>query len=350
MLPHYTNLPRNSVLCILAPTASGKTALAYRLCDAGFDIISVDSALIYTDMDIGTAKPSKAQLQRYPHALVDIMPPTQNYSVANFVIDTRILIEQSHQNGRIPALVGGSMMYFMALLDGISPVPQTDLGVRQKVQALHQKHGNAFWYDYLQTHDPTTAKRLNLSDTQRIIRAAEVHVQTSMPISFYQNLPKTALANQDAFCFFSACVLPNRTWLHTRIARRLELMWQDGFFDEVIDLVHKYAVLPDMPSMRTVGYRQVLEYLILHAPDVLQNTALGAYLASEDGDRYKQSLKFDSKDAYSQMKDRALCATRQLAKRQYTWLNKITALSPIRGYIGSYASMDEVENQLFTYN
>lgn len=336
-------LSDNSVVCLMAPTASGKTALAYELYDTGrYELISVDSALIYREMNIGSAKPTTTELKRYPHHLVDIIDPTQSYSVAEFVNDVAYLIDSCHQSGKIPLLVGGTMMYYMALLDGLSPVPDSDDEVRQHVEQWRVTEGITAVYDYLGKIDPATHQRLKPTDTQRITRAVEVYLQTDKPISIWQQLPKTALAHNPNQNWHALAVMPDRAWLHERIAQRLDIMWQQGLVTEVIGLLERYPLTPNHPSMRCVGYRQVLEYLVIidhpvfNSPhlDKLQfynaftpsnsNNLLqhqppkSAIIAGSEGD--------DEALACHQMQNKALYATRQLAKRQYTWLRKITEL------------------------
>ena len=341
------NLPDNSVVCLMAPTASGKTALAYELYDTGrYELISVDSALIYRDMNIGTAKPTAAELARYPHHLVDIIDPTQSYSVAEFVTDVARLIDECHERKKIPLLVGGTMMYYMALLDGLSPVPDSDDSVRARVEQWRQQEGISALYDYLGNIDPISYERLNATDTQRITRAIEVYLQTNKPISEWQRQPKQALAHNPAQQWYALSVMPDRPWLHARIEQRLDIMWNEGLVTEVIGLLEKYSLTPNMPSMRCVGYRQVLEYLVHIDHEIFDKPHLDKaqfYDAFEEND----SLTRENKSQYGmmqstaqsmpttheaealacqEMQNKALYATRQLAKRQYTWLRKVMQL------------------------
>lgn len=324
----------------MAPTASGKTALAYELYDTGrFELISVDSALVYKDMNIGTAKPSKQELQQYPHHLVDIIDPTEQYSVANFVDDVRRLVAQIHERGKLPLLVGGTMMYYMALFQGLSNIPATDPSIRQQVEERVQAEGIETLHNYLIHIDPKIAQRLQPTDTQRITRAVEVYLQTGKPLSVWQDAPKTALADNPNQQWHGLAVLPDRAWLHERIAMRLEIMWQQGLVEEVISLLYKYPLLQDMPSMRCVGYRQVIDYLYhINHPVVLKFTA------ASTSNNFVSTIKQSSTDinatffapnsnsgqndlACQAMKNQALYATRQLAKRQYTWLRKLNKLN-----------------------
>lgn len=318
-----TPLPKNSVVCLMAPTASGKTSLAYELYDTGrFEIISVDSALIYKDMNIGTAKPTSEELSQYPHYLVDIIDPTDTYSVASFVNDVERLIEEIHGRNKIPLLVGGTMMYYMALFDGLSAVPDTDTQVREEVDQWRKQQGIEALHQYLQQVDPIIAERLPLGDTQRITRAVEVYKQTGKPLSEWQKLPKQALSNNPEQYWLGLAVMPDRAWLHERIELRLQLMWQQGFFEEVINLLQQYQLSADMPSMRCVGYRQVIDYLLL-------TDHPAAKLLVNNGEAVEnKGLTVDSLDeatACQDMKNKALYATRQLAKRQYTWLRNLVA-------------------------
>lgn len=327
------NLADNSVVCLMAPTASGKTALAYELYDTGrYELISVDSALIYRDMNIGTAKPTAIELARYPHHLVDIIDPMQSYSVAEFVHDVARLIDSCHENGKIPLLVGGTMMYYMALLDGLSPVPDSDDSVRARVEQWRQDEGISALYDYLGEIDLISHERLNATDTQRITRAVEVYLQTNIPISDWQRKPKQALANNPNQQWHALTVMPDRPWLHTRIEQRLDIMWNDGLVTEVIDLLERYPLTPNLPSMRCVGYRQVLEYLVHIDHPVFEQPHLDKaqfYSTFEVLQSSAQSSLSDGATealACQQMQNKALYATRQLAKRQYTWLRKVMQL------------------------
>jgi len=340
-------LADNSVVCLMAPTASGKTALAYELYDTGhYELISVDSALIYRDMNIGTAKPSATELVRYPHHLVDIIDPMQSYSVAEFVSDVVHLIDRCHQNGKIPLLVGGTMMYYMALLDGLSPVPDSDDSVRARVEQWRQEEGIGALYEYLGKVDSISHQRLNATDTQRITRAVEVYLQTDMPISDWQRQPKQALAHNPNQQWHALGVMPDRLWLHDRIKQRLDIMWDEGLVDEVIHLLEKYPLTPNLPAMRCVGYRQVLEYLVHINHPVFDQSHLDKAQFYSAFDELEASVNKQTQTnttlqtqshsiesatqtealACQQMQNKALYATRQLAKRQYTWLRKVMQL------------------------
>jgi len=344
------NLADNSVVCLMAPTASGKTALAYELYDTGrYELISVDSALIYRDMNIGTAKPTAIELARYPHHLVDIIDPMQSYSVAEFVNDVARLIDSCHENGKIPLLVGGTMMYYMALLDGLSPVPDSDDSVRARVEQWRQDKGISALYDYLGEIDPISHERLNATDTQRITRAVEVYLQTDIPISDWQRKPKQALANNPNQQWHALTVMPDRPWLHTRIEQRLDIMWNDGLVTEVIGLLERYPLTPNLPSMRCVGYRQVLEYLVHIDHPVFEQPHLdnaqfySAFEVLQSSDQSSLSDGAIEALACQKMQNKALYATRQLAKRQYTWLRKVMQLpsTSMDGAIAADTSSEE---------
>ncbi len=342
-----SSLADNSVVCLMAPTASGKTALAYELYDTGhYELISVDSALIYRDMNIGTAKPTTAELARYPHHLVDIIDPMQSYSVAEFVNDVARLIDSCHENGKIPLLVGGTMMYYMALLDGLSPVPDSDDSVRTRVAQWRQEEGIYALYRYLGNIDPISHQRLHATDTQRITRAIEVYLQTDITLSDWQRKPKQALAHNPNQQWHTLAVLPDRSWLHERIEQRLDNMWAQGLVAEVVSLLAQYPLTPNLPSMRCVGYRQVLEYLVhirhpifgqSHLDERQFEDAFGDLTGFTIKERQQidksrwpnKSTKVDREAeslACQQMQNKALYATRQLAKRQYTWLRKLQQL------------------------
>lgn len=319
----------------MAPTASGKTDLAFRLFETGrFSLISVDSALVYQGMDIGTAKPSQEQLACYPHALVDVLPPTQSYNVATFVKDCQALIAQSHEAGKIPLLVGGTMLYYSVLLQGLSALPATDEVVRQQVLFWHHERGNRFLWEYLRQHDPIIAQRLNENDSQRLMRAVEVHVQTGVPLSVHQQTPKSALCHNKHQVWYALGVIPERAWLHERIAQRLQTMWQAGFIEEVEALLLRYPNLGAMPAMRAVGYRQVCNYL--HKTKSLE-------------DKNNENL---TKMACQAMKNEALYATRQLAKRQCTWLRSLsvnaapTEQHTTKTNFALFTSIEEVQKRL----
>lgn len=277
----------NLVFCLMGPTASGKTGLACELITHfPFEIISVDSAMIYRDMDIGTAKPSLKELQRAPHHLIDIKNPPESYSAAQFCTDTLTLCASIFKQGKMPLLVGGTMMYFNALQKGLSVLPEANESIRKKIEQEATQFGWPHLYQQLLIVDPQTANRIHAHDSQRIQRALEVYYLTGSPVSVFQQEQKQPPPYQ----FINIALFPhNRTWLHERIALRFDDMLALGFVDEVGQLREKWPLNETMPAMRCVGYRQIFEYL-------------------------------DGVYDYSLMREKGIAATRQLAKRQLTWL------------------------------
>lgn len=338
----------NSVLCLMAPTASGKTALAYQLYETGrYELISVDSALIYRDMNIGTAKPTSIELQQYPHHLVDIVDPTGSYSVADFVHDVARLVTDIHARGKTPLLVGGTMMYYMALFEGLSPVPASDDGIRDAVAEWRNNDGIAALHQYLAVVDPLTAARLKDTDSQRITRAIEVHRQTGKPISYWQQQPKAILANTSNQSWQALAVMPDRTWLHHRIEQRLRQMWQQGLVAEVLGLLQRYPLTQQMPSMRCVGYRQVIDALLTEGKVTIKPQLNHIFVEKEAVDTYRcknttNPLGLLNNDTCQHMQNQALYATRQLAKRQYTWLRKLSCHPAVQ----SFATIEQVQSHL----
>jgi tRNA dimethylallyltransferase len=241
------------------------------------------------------------------------------------------------------------MMYYMALLDGLSPVPDSDDSVRARVEQWRQDEGIGALYDYLGEVDSISHQRLNATDTQRITRAVEVYLQTNIPMSDWQRQPKQALAQNPNQQWHALAVMPDRSWLHERIEQRLDIMWKEGLIAEVIGLLEKYPLTPNLPSMRCVGYRQVLEYLVqikhpifeqLHLDkaqfyDAFQELKHPADKNIKSDGTIKPQLQSCISDtqtealACQKMQNKALYATRQLAKRQYTWLRKITQLPTV---------------------
>ena len=292
MADKTTSLP--PALLLLGPTASGKTDLALRLADQyPIDLISVDSALVFKDMNIGTAKPDAQTLTRYPHALVDIITPEESYSAARFREDALQVMAESTARGRIPLLVGGTMLYVKALLEGLSDLPQANPTLRTEIDVRAKQQGWPAIHQELAQLDPTTAARLAPNDAQRIQRALEICLLSGQPASnLYAEQQQQA---EPPYRFLSLALLPSdRAWLHDRIARRFKLMLQQGFVEEVEALRAKYQLNADLPSMRCVGYRQ--------AWDMLEGTLPA-----------------------KELEERGIYATRQLAKRQITWLtNSIT--------------------------
>ena len=277
----------NLVFCLMGPTATGKTALACDLVkDYPFEIISVDSAMIYRDMIIGTAKPSSQELQTAPHHLINIRNPDESYSAAQFCTDAQSLCDVLLHQGKIPLLVGGTMMYFNALQEGLSILPKADELMRHQLETEAAQFGWGALHQQLTKIDPKAAARIHAHDAQRIQRALEVYYLSGHTLS-------DLLAEQKKepdYRFVNFALIPEeRSWLHERIAQRFDQMLAAGFVDEVKQLQNKWPLNSALPAMRCVGYRQVLEFL---------------------------QGKYD----YLSMRDRGIAATRQLAKRQLTWL------------------------------
>ena len=273
---------------MVGPTASGKSAVALDLAERfNAEIISIDSALVYRDMNIGTAKPNADEQARVPHHLIDLISPTEAYSVARFLVDCRAAIDAIHLRGRLPLLVGGTMMYANILVRGLSDVPPSDAAIRAEISLERERDGIEILHEKLCAVDPVTAARLPSTDTQRIERALEVWRLAGVPLSSLQGQRKPALADLETLVL--RWMPDSRAWLHARCEERLVAMFEQGFVAEVDSLRQKYELRNDMPSMRCVGYRQVLDVLEGRAPE-------------------------------AEMFERALFATRQLAKRQITWL------------------------------
>ena len=276
-------------ILLLGPTASGKTDLALRLAEQHpIDLISVDSALVFKDMNIGTAKPDAETLHRYPHALVNIITPEEIYSAARFREDALAAMADSTARDRIPLLVGGTMLYVKALLEGLSDLPQADATLRADLDARARAQGWPSMHAELAKLDPVTAIRLAPNDSQRIQRALEICLISGRPASALY--AEQAQQETPPYRFLSLALLPSdRAWLHERIALRFKFMLQQGFVEEVEALRTKYTLHTDLPSMRCVGYRQAWEML-------------------------EGTLPAD------ELEERGIYATRQLAKRQITWL------------------------------
>ena len=271
----------------MGPTASGKTALAVSLVERfPLEIISVDSALVYRGMDIGSAKPDAATLARAPHHLLDIRDPTEAYSAAAFCDDARRLMAAIVARGRVPLLVGGTMLYFRALLQGLDDLPRADAALRKKLEAEAAARGWPALHAELAAVDPATAARLAPNDSQRIGRALEVFRLTGTPMSSLLDQAQSELP----YRVLQLALIPSdRAVLHRRIAARFDAMLAEGLLDEVKTLRRNYVLSPDLPSMRAVGYRQAWAYL--------------------DGEIDLKALR-----------EQGIAATRQLAKRQLTWL------------------------------
>ena len=281
-----------SYLCLAGPTASGKTAAALAVADAlaatqPVEIISVDSALVYRGMDIGTAKPSAAERARVPHHLIDLLDPAEAYSAARFVGDATRLIGEIRARGRLPLLVGGTMLYFKALFEGLDAMPAADRTVRAALDAKAAAEGPYALYEELQRVDPVTAARLPAGDSQRIQRALEVFRVSGRPMSEHHTLKPQAAPHAPLI----ALEPTDRAWLHARIEQRFRQMLADGLLREVRALRSRRELDADLPSMRCVGYRQVWEALDQGTLDTVA--------------------------------ERGIAATRQLAKRQLTWLRSM---------------------------
>ena len=275
---------------LLGPTASGKSRLALELgARLPLEIVSVDSAQVYRGMDIGTAKPSRAERARVPHHLIDILDPTEPYSAGRFRADCIRIVEDVLLRSRIPLLVGGTMLYYRALAAGLDALPRADARIRAEIDARAKERGWPALHAELARVDPATAARLEPNDAQRVQRALEVFRVTGMPISALQISGK----NEMPFRLKTFALVPSdRAALHARIAARFDRMLQDGLVEELRELKRRYRLHAGLPSMRAVGYRQAW-----------------AYLAGEI-------------DAAS-LREKGIAATRQLAKRQLTWLRSL---------------------------
>ncbi len=284
-----TRIVPTPCLAIAGPTASGKTALALALAQrVPCEIISVDSALVYRGMDIGTAKPSAAERSSVPHHLVDILDPLQSYSAADFVRDTHTLIAQIHARGALPVLVGGTMLYFKTLFEGLDPLPGADPTLRARLDQEAQELGWHSLHARLAQIDPPTAQRLAPHDSQRIQRALEVFYLSGQPLS-HLHTRATRQAGQALPCPLISLEPTDRACLHERIAQRFMHMLEQGLVDEVVGLRQRGDLHLGLPSMRCVGYRQSWEAL-------------------------------DGVWPMGELAQRGIAATRQLAKRQITWL------------------------------
>lgn len=288
---HPNKIP--PAVCIMGPTASGKTDLAVRLVEEfPFEIISVDSALVYRDMNIGTAKPEPEVLAKAPHRLIDFLDPAEAYSAARFREDALREMADITRSGRIPLLVGGTMMYFRSLLEGLAELPSADDVLRAELMKEAEEKGWPAMHDQLKRIDPQAAARIHPNDPQRIQRAIEVYRLTGMSLSVWQAQPTVPFPYHPVLI---GLVPSDRAVLHERISKRFHKMLELGLIEEVTALYSRGDLHIDMPSMRAVGYRQVWQYL--------------------DGDL-----------SYEEMVDKAIAATRQLAKRQLTWLRSMKSL------------------------
>jgi tRNA dimethylallyltransferase len=272
---------------IMGPTASGKTALAISLLEhLPVEIISVDSALIYRGMDVGTAKPTEVELREAPHRLIDLLDPSEAYSAADFRADALREMAEITARNKIPLLVGGTMMYFKALLEGLSPLPPADSAIRQRIETQAAEHGWDSLHDQLREIDPVAAVRIHPNDPQRLSRALEVFYISGKTLTELTKVSGESLP----YSVHQFAIAPTRReLLHERIEQRFSQMLLNGFEDEVRTLIARGDLHTDLPSMRCVGYRQMWSYL-------------------------------SGETDYDEMVYRGVCATRQLAKRQMTWL------------------------------
>ena len=283
---------------LMGPTAAGKTDLAIELTKVlPCELISVDSALVYRGMDIGTAKPSKALLNAYPHRLIDILDPSQSYSAADFRTDALQAMAEITARGKIPLLVGGTMLYFKALLEGLADMPAADAEVRAQIEAQAASQGWQALHDELASIDPVSAARIHPNDPQRLVRALEVFRVSGMSMTAHREQQSAQSAQASAsgrhqlpYTVANLAIAPtDRKVLHDRIAVRFRQMLDEGFVEEVVALRSRGDLHSNLPSIRAVGYRQVWDHL-------------------------------DGKLTRDEMQERGIIATRQLAKRQFTWL------------------------------
>ncbi len=296
----------NQVICLMGPTCAGKTDLALQLhAILPVEIISVDSAMVYCGMDIGTAKPSQAMRQAIPHHLIDICDPAESYSAGRFCVEANALIQAVFRQQKIPLLVGGTMLYYRALQQGLAVLPTQDEAIRSALLTRMQQEGLASLYVMLQAVDPVAAARLNAHDPQRIVRALEVYQVTGKPISYWWQQPPAL----NTVPMMNIGLLPDREALPARIEARFHAMLQQGFLEEVAQLYARGDLHEALPAIKSVGYKQAWQYLAgqLH---------------------------------YDEMVARAIIATRQLAKRQFTWLRSWPNLQVV------FAESPDVLNQV----
>ena len=285
-----SDLTKKPVLFLMGPTASGKTDLAIAISEElRCHLISVDSALVYRGMDIGSAKPDRETLAKYPHALIDIRDPGEPYSASDFVDDALVEIRKAHDQDKIPLLVGGTMLYYKALMEGLEELPAADSEIRAEIDGRAAKEGWPALHAELEKIDPQTAARLHPNHSQRIQRALEVYAITGRSISEI-HASQECLGLDQTHDLRQLAIMPrDRKALHERIEWRLEKMFDEGFLEEVEKLYRRGDLHTELPSVRAVGYRQIWSYL--------------------EGDCSLVEARY-----------RALVATRNLAKRQITWL------------------------------
>ncbi|MFC3095204.1 tRNA (adenosine(37)-N6)-dimethylallyltransferase MiaA [Alteromonas sediminis] len=275
------------VVALMGPTASGKTGLAIELAKhLDGEVVSVDSALIYRGMDIGTAKPTEEERDGVPHWLIDTHDPSESYSVSAFFDDAIAKVSEIQDRGKVPLLTGGTMMYFNALVNGIAALPAANQAIREQIEAEAVELGWQALHTRLSEIDPICAEKIHPNDPQRLIRALEVYLSSGKPLSWWQAQPH----RKAPFEMIQFAIAPiERSDLHARIAQRFDIMLDNNFVEEVEKLHARPQLHVDLPAIRSVGYRQVWEYL-------------------------------DGVVDYSTMREKGIIATRQLAKRQITWL------------------------------
>ncbi len=281
---------KNKIISLIGPTGIGKSSLAIKLYDRyPVEIISVDSVMIYRDMNIGTDKPSGEILSSIKHHLVNIRNPNESYNVGQFYNDIKVIIENIHNNNKIPLLIGGSMMYFNSLLNGLSLLPEKNVIERKFIDDLLAKYSIRQLHLCLKNIDPLSYKNINENDMQRIQRALEVYICSGKPItSFFNN--KIKLSDEYDLLTFKM-ISKDRSLIHDKISTRTKSMFNNNFIDEVVHIINKYGLATDSQSMKSIGYKQVLSYL--------------------HGDISLNDLE-----------NKCIYATRQLAKRQITWLKQ----------------------------
>ncbi len=304
-------------ITLMGPTAAGKTDLAIALCEQlNAEIISVDSALVYCGLDIGSAKPSREELARAPHRLIDIRDPADPYSVADFCRDARSEMEKIVAAGKTPLLVGGTMLYFKALLEGLSPMPTADEAVRKEIEKEAELYGWETVHQELKKVDPVSAEKIHPNHSQRLSRALEVYRISGKPMSSFHGVMNNAAINDYDWKQFA--ISPrDRKVLHERIGLRFDQMLEQGFLDEVRGLMARDDLNSDLPAIRAVGYRQAWDHL------------------SGDYD-------------LNECRERGKAATRQLAKRQLTWLRSWTDLNWVdtQAQSGDFHSIDELSETI----
>jgi tRNA dimethylallyltransferase len=306
------NYKLNNVICIMGPTASGKTGLAIELVQQfNAAIVSVDSALVYRGLDIGSAKPSKEELSLAPHRLIDICDPVEAYSAAQFRDDADKHMQDILQKGQVPILVGGTMLYFKAIQQGLSQLPSADPNIRKRIEAEAKQKGWEYVHSQLASVDPVSAARIHPNDPQRLQRALEVYYISGKSLT---QLQQENEARPLPYNFINFAIAPtDRKVLHERIEHRFDIMLKQGFIEEVQNLRQRPDIHLDLPSMKSVGYRQAW-------------------------------LHLDGEYDYETMREKGIIATRQLAKRQFTWLRSWHQMN----WLDTFAS-DNVEKVIAGY-